>query len=333
MSRTDLESQATYQEAFEAILEVFRSAPAFVLTTHLNPDGDGLGCEAALAAALRQLGKKVKVVNHDPLPEVYRFLPLQEMLEVAPLALTGEEVVVYLECPSQDRAGACLQGLHPDIRTINIDHHVFNTHYGTYNLVDPGAAAAGEQIWDLLKALGVEISEAVGIGVYTAIATDTGQFMYASVTGKTHRIVAELLDAGLPHDQINQQIYQQLPLSTIRLLSKALGTLSSQNQGRVCSFHVTRSMLRATGALPSQTENFVNYARAIQGVEVAVFFQEMGTKKIKISLRSRGKIDVFKIAHALGGGGHRRAAGVTLEHALSEARERVLELVDHALAE
>jgi bifunctional oligoribonuclease and PAP phosphatase NrnA len=332
MVEQKLEKDPAYVREFERTLEVIERAQTFLLTTHLNPDGDGLGCESALSLALECLGKTVTVVNAHPVPAIYHFLPNQENFLTQPPAGVVYDAAIMLECPDEQRFGGVLAipGGARDI--INLDHHVFNTRYGTVNLVDPTAAAAGEQVWDLLMALDCPVDKRQAIGIYTAIATDTGQFKYSSVTPRTHRIVAQLLELGLETGYMNEQIYERVPRAAMQLLGMALGQVRYNAAGTVGWFAVTQAMLHAAGAAENQTENFINYVRSVEGVEVAIFFQEMSDGQVKISFRSRGRVDVSALAHALGGGGHKRAAGVTLALTLAEAQTRVLTAVEATLA-
>jgi phosphoesterase RecJ-like protein len=331
MVEQKLEKDPGYVQEFERALDVIDRGQTFLLTTHLNPDGDGLGCESALSLALACLGKTVTVVNANPVPAVYHFLPNQETFLTQPPAGVVYDVAIMLECPDEQRFGGVLAipgGAH---EIINLDHHVFNTRYGTVNMVDPTAAAAGEQVWDLLTALDCPVDKAMAIGIYTAIATDTGQFKYSSVTPRTHRVVAQLLELGLEVGFMNEQIYERVPRAAMTLLGMALEKVQYNAAGSLGWFTVTQAMLRAAGAAENQTENFINYVRSVEGVQVAVFFQEMGDGKVKVSFRSRGRVDVSALAHDLGGGGHKRAAGVTLALPLAEAQTRVLAAVESAL--
>ncbi|NTV53666.1 MAG: bifunctional oligoribonuclease/PAP phosphatase NrnA [Candidatus Firestonebacteria bacterium] len=332
MVEQKLEKDPAYVREFERTLDVIDRAQTFFLTTHLNPDGDGLGCESALSLALTCLGKTVTVVNAHPVPAVYHFLPNQEtFLTQAPPGVIYD-VAIMLECPDEQRSGGVLPIPGGAREIINLDHHVFNTRYGTVNLIDPTAAAAGEQVWDLLMALDCPVDKAMAIGIYTAIATDTGQFKYPSVTPRTHRVVAQLLELGLEVGFMNEQIYERVPRAAMRLLGMALEKVAYNAAGTVGWFAVTQDMLRAAGAAENQTENFINYVRSVEGVQVAIFFQEMSDGRVKVSFRSRGRVDVSALAYALGGGGHKRAAGVTLTQSLAEAQARVLAAVETSLA-
>jgi bifunctional oligoribonuclease and PAP phosphatase NrnA len=327
-----LERDPAYEREFQRTLEIISQYSDFVLTTHLNPDGDGLGCESALSLALQGMGKKVTVVNAHPLPDMYRFLPASETFRTESTHSTPHEVAILLECPDEARAGGIITRSQGVPLVVNLDHHVFNNRYGSVNLIDPTAAAVGEQVWDLLRALDCPVDKAMAVGIYTAIATDTGHFKYPSVTPRTHRIVAELLEMGLEIAYMNEQLYERVPAEALELLALGLSTVHYQSNRRVGYFSITQDMLTRSGAKANQTENFVNYVRAVDGVEVAVFFLETDSGQIKVSFRSRGRVDVSTLALQLGGGGHQRAAGALVSGPLGVAQKLVLPLVEKALA-
>lgn len=329
----NLPPEPEYRNRLREAADLIRNHRNFFLTTHRNPDGDGLGCESALHAALTKLGKQVTVVNVHPLPETYRFLPASGLFQTKPREMEHFEVAVFLECPDLERSGMVLPVPGGADHILNIDHHAFNSRFGTVNLIDPSAAAAGEQIWDLLECLDFKVGEEEAVGLYTALATDTGNFRYASVTPQTHRIAAELLAAGVRPGEMNERLYEQTPPEVLKLLSAALARVRFSRDGRLGWFAVTRADVQVSGARENQTENFVNHVRAVKGVDVAVFFQEMNSGEIKISFRSRNRVDVAELARGLGGGGHARAAGVTLRGTLEVVQPRVLEAVEKKLAE
>lgn len=324
MMEQRLERDPVYDQEFARAIQVIEKHNDFILTTHINPDGDGLGCESALFLALTGMGKKVTVVNANATPALYDFLPHRDAFNVETRHTQHHEVAIFLECPDEQRAGEVIDISRGASHVINIDHHVFNSRFGTVNLIDPTAAAAGEQVWDLLGGLKCRLDNLMAIGIYTAIATDTGHFKYAGVTPRTHRIIAQLLELGVKPDYMNEQLYERVPLEGLHLLAMSLSWVRHNARHNVGWFSVTQDMITATGAKESNTENFVNYVRAVKGVEVAAFFLETHEGKTKISFRSRGKIDVSIIARQLGGGGHQRAAGVLLSESLESAQAHVL---------
>ena len=328
MMEQRLERDPVYDQEFARAIQVIEKHNDFILTTHINPDGDGLGCESALSLALTGMGKKVTVVNANATPALYSFLPNRDSFNVATGYSQHHEVAIFLECPDEQRAGGVIDISRGASQVINIDHHVFNSRFGTVNLIDPTAAAAGEQVWDLLEGLKCQCDKLMAIGIYTAIATDTGHFKYAGVTARTHQIIAQLVELGVRPNYMNEQLYERVPVEGLHLLAMALAWVRFNARHNVGWFSVTQDMLTATGAQESNTENFVNYVRAVEGVEVAVFFLETREGKTKISFRSRGAIDVSIIARQLGGGGHQRAAGVLLSEPLELAQARVLTEVE-----
>ncbi|MEW6516754.1 MAG: bifunctional oligoribonuclease/PAP phosphatase NrnA [candidate division FCPU426 bacterium] len=328
MVEQKLERDPNYEVELERALEVIAKHKDFVLTTHVNPDGDGLGCESALYLALTSMGKEVTVVNADPVPDLYHFLPAGEDFIATSQYDRKHEVAILLECPDVQRAGGVLRLPESAPHVINIDHHVYNTRYGTINLVDPTAAAAGEQIWDLVRALDCARDQRMAIGIYTAIATDTGHFKYAGVTPRTHRVIAELLELGVQPGYMNEQLYERVPAEALKLLAMSLCGVRYNTRRDVGWFGITQAMLKESHARANQTENFVNYVRAVDGVEVAVFFMETENGKIKVSFRSRGNVDVSIIAVEFGGGGHQRAAGALLPGPMDAVQAKVLAAVE-----
>jgi bifunctional oligoribonuclease and PAP phosphatase NrnA len=328
MVEQKIERDPMYEQEFEKAIELINANQDFVLTTHINPDGDGLGSESALLLALTSMGKKVTVVNANPTPDLYHYLPEREQYLVAGKHTQTHDVAIYLECPDEARSGNVLTLPAGAKHVINVDHHVYNSRYGTVNLIDPTAAAAGEQIWDLICALNCPRNKRMAIGLYTAIATDTGHFKYAGVTPRTHQIIAELIGLGVQPSYMNEQLYERVPSVGLKLLAMGLCGVQYNDKKNVGWFSVTQDMLKQSNANANQTENFVNYVRAVDGVEVAVFFMENDKGKIKMSFRSRGAVDVSAIAHQFGGGGHQRAAGALLPGPLDAVQAQVITEVE-----
>ncbi|MCD4813145.1 bifunctional oligoribonuclease/PAP phosphatase NrnA [bacterium] len=328
MVEQKLERDSAYEQEFEKAVEIIGACQDFVLTTHLNPDGDGLGSESALLMALTGMGKKVTVVNVHPTPELYHYLPEREQFQVTSQHTQHHEVAIFLECPDEKRSGGVIAVPSGADHIINIDHHVFNSRYGTVNLIDPTAAAAGEQVWDLICALNCSRNQRMAIGLYTAIATDTGHFKYAGVTQQTHRIIGELIALGVQPGYMNEQLYERVPAPSLSLLARGLCGVKYNAKKNVGWFSITQDMLKETGTNANQTENFVNYVRAVDGVEVAVFFMETKEGKVKLSFRSRGAVDVSTIALTFGGGGHQRAAGALMPGPLESAEHKVIAEVE-----
>jgi len=312
----------------EAVAERLREASSVLVTTHAAPDGDAIGSELGIAAVLSALGKQVTVANRDPHPAALSFLPGTDRLTRAddlPADLAGAfDLVVVVDCPGLDRPK--LEGL-DRLPVVEIDHHLENGLFGEVSFVDEAASATGELVLEVVDATGVGLSAELATALYVAIVTDTGDFRYANTTPRTLRAAARLIEAGAVPTAIAQALWEQVPARVVRLTGAVLTTLQLAARGRVAVVHCDEAMLAAAGAGREDTEDLVNYARAIAGVEVAVFLKAFTADSVRISLRSRGSVDVQSIARGFGGGGHREAAGCTVAGSLDEVRRTVVDAV------
>ena len=310
-------SQVRDDEAFGEAVRELRSSNKFLLTTHENPDGDALGSLLAMHLVLQALGKDSLMFlssREFPLPVEYRFLPLEEVFHEAPADLV-DRVLVFLDCGNIDRMP--VDWLQRDgSRVLNIDHHHDNTRFGTVNLVDVGASSTAEIVFELARALEVEITPEIALGLYVGLVTDTGRFMYENTTPKAHRIAAELVEAGVDVDDIYRRLYERVPLEKLRLTSRALDKVERVENGALAIAYLTKEDYRAAGASEVLTEGIIDYLRALDGACVAALVRdrEEGPQPRKVSLRSvDGTVDVSRIAREKGGGGHARAAGFSTE--------------------
>ena len=308
----------------DSVVEELRSAQKFLLTTHENPDGDALGSLLGMHGVLKALGKDSCMfmsADEFPLPWEYRKMPLDEVRTEPPGDL-GDRTVVFLDCGNIDRMPA--EFLQQDgVHIVNVDHHHDNTRFGTVNLVDPLASCTAEIVWELAKELGVEMTAAIGDPLYVGLVTDTGKFMYTNTSPRSHRMAAELIEAGVDAPGINRRLYEQLPYARLQLLSRALNSLQRYDDGAVTASSLSRADFEETGAVESDSEGIVDHLRAVNGTKVAVLIRELlsddRSGKRKISMRSTdGAVDVSQIARSFGGGGHRQAAGATSELSLDE---------------
>lgn len=314
------------------ILRIIRDNRTFLLGAHRHPDGDTVGSQLALRSFLEREGKTVKAVSVDPVPRIYHFLPGWEKIQITQKLEEPFDVAIILECSDLFRAGAVID-LNQWVKiTINIDHHVTSEYFGEYNLVNPSASSTAEQIYNILKASGKPITPLEALYLYVGIITDTGRFQEANTTSSAHTIAAEFISKGmmLSPVEVASEIYEKNTARGMKLLSMALSTLELHLQDRVSSIVVTREMYRQTGAKEEDTEGFINFARAIQGIKVAVFFKESDSG-VKVSFRSRENIDVNDLASRFGGGGHKRAAGCLLKVPLEEAREKIFKEIEKLL--
>ncbi len=314
-------------EIMGEILEVLKEHKTFLISSHINPDGDAVGSQLALCSVLSDLGKTVFVVNSDPVPPVYNFLPDFEVF-CTESTIQNVEVAIILDCGSLNRIGEELAArIRPSQALINIDHHNGNDQFGTHNLVDVGACAAAELVFDLLEYGDIEIGRDRAICLYTGILTDTGSFKYGNTTAKAHRIAARLIDEGVSPDRIAELIYEIIPYQRAKLFAMALETLQLSSDGKIAWMSVTQEMHRQTGTGSLDTTDFIDYARCLKDTEVVAFFRELQNGDIKISLRSKTGLCVDQVAAMFGGGGHKAAAGCTISEPLDKAISMILEAV------
>lgn len=319
-------------DIIEIILNVIANHDSFVISTHVKPDGDALGSQFGLYSLLKDLGKHVSVVNNEPVPSLYAFLPFSDVLLQQPPA-EQFEILIVTDAGNLRRIGEKLEkSLTPQKAIINIDHHKTNERFGLYNLVLPGVSSTSELIYRIIKRFyPTKIGLERAICLYTGIMTDTGGFRYSNTTPETHRIAADLISEGVPHDKIYEHVYETTSANRIRLLSLVLKTLQLTDDGRIGWAYITQDMYALTQTTKDDTENFINYVRYIDTVDVAVLYREMEEGDTKVSFRSKDSIDVSKIAAAFGGGGHTNAAGCALEMSIAEAEKTILPAIRQIL--
>jgi phosphoesterase RecJ-like protein len=302
----------------ERISAELRSRRRFLLTAHEGPDGDALGSLLGMHHLLTQLGKDSVMflaAKEFPLPIEYRFLPLEEVFHEPPADM-GCRTVVFLDCGNIDRMPVdFLSEGGNDV--INIDHHHDNTRFGDFNLVDVEASCTAEIVYDLALLLGARITKEIAAALYVGLITDTGKFMYENTTAHTHRIAAELIDAGVDVDDTYRRLYEHVPLEKLRLVARALDGIQRHCEGRLVVTYITAADYEATGAGEEMTEGVIDHLRSIEDTKVAAVVRDLGSRgraARKVSLRSsEGDVDVSAIARKNGGGGHKRAAGFSTD--------------------
>ena len=312
-------------DGFEEVAAFLAAGRRFLLTGHRNPDGDSLGSCLALAFALRNAGKEAQVVMRDPWASSYDPLPGLDTVTVAealPAGWPAEfDALVALECPGADRPG------YPNLldgKVINVDHHPGNARYGALNLVDVEAAAAGEVVADLLDRLAWTITPEIATNLWVALVSDTGSFRYSNTTPKALALGARLVGAGVRPGEVNEFLFEALPLSALRLEMLVLETLTLHDGGRVATLELPRRFFDASTARSADTENLVNRARGIEGVVAAALIRESDEPgEFRCSLRSKGTVDVRAVAGLFAGGGHRNASGCRI-HGTAESVRREL---------
>ncbi len=291
----------------------------FILTSHARPDGDAVGSVLACGQILRSMGKQADVVLSDGVPYIYKPLPFAETVLVSPTAPPEYEAAIILECDSVQRTR--LEGLENHY-LINIDHHSTARPFANVNWIDPSACATAEMIFRLAREAGVKISADVATCLYTAVLTDTGSFCFNGTNERTFALAQELVRSGADPARIAQSVYFSNPYSKMRLLGSALSNL--HRDGELAWMYISRDQMDRAGAVDEDTEGLVNYALAIEGIEVAIFFREQADGRFRVSLRSKGRVNVASVAERFGGGGHECASGCSLEGPLSVAVERIL---------
>lgn len=307
----------------------------FLLTTHIRPDGDGLGSQLALAEGLRLQGKDVRMVVASSIPSRYDFLDPERRIERFTLpgeAWRNTDAAIVLDTGTWNQLGdfgTFLASL-PATKAV-IDHHMTQDDLGALRLVDTTAEATGRLVHEALLALLGEIPRAAANPLFTALAMDTGWFRHSNTTAATFALAAELVKAGAQPDMLHEKLYEQNSLARYKLMGLALDRLQTVSEGKVAYTEIHRDDYAATGALPSDTEDLINFTRSLIGVQIGLLFMEQPRGGVKVSFRARAPMDVARVAERFGGGGHRLASGATVDATLPEARRRVLEAVQAAL--
>jgi bifunctional oligoribonuclease and PAP phosphatase NrnA len=291
----------------------------FLLTSHARADGDAVGSTLACSEILRRMGKQAEVVLRDGVPRVYQKLPFAATVIHAERVNGNYDAAILLECDSIQRTR--LHGLENHF-LINIDHHRSGRAFAHVNWIDPKAVATAEMVYRLAKQADVKISPEVATCLYTAVLTDTGSFMFEGTSEHTFELARELVLAGADPARCARHVYFGHSTAKIRLLGAALSAL--QREGPLAWIWVTQEQMERVGAKEEDCEGLVNYALSIGDVEVAAFFRELPDRRFRVSLRSKGKLDVAQIAEQFGGGGHACASGCAVEGPLHAAVERIL---------
>lgn len=309
--------------AIERVAAEIRRRDRFLLTAHEGPDGDALGSLLGMHHLLTQLGKDSVMflaAKEFPLPIEYRFLPLEEVFHEPPADLR-DRAVVFLDCGNIDRMPVDFLADGENFR-INVDHHHDNTLFGDVNLVEVDASCTAEIVYELAVLLGAELTPEMASALYVGMVTDTGQFMYENSNARTHRIAAELIEAGVEVDETYRRLYEHVPIEKLRLLSRALDGIERHCDGALVLAYITAADYEASGAGEEMTEGIIDHLRSVEGCLVAALIRDLGDRgrsARKVSLRSSGgEIDVSAIAREHGGGGHKRAAGFSTDLEIEE---------------
>jgi phosphoesterase RecJ-like protein len=292
------------------VVELIENKKNFGITTHVKPDGDGVGSSLGLCWLLRSLGKSAEVIVRGEIPPSYRSLPGADEIRDVETLDKDYDAVFVIECSDLERPG--INGLDTQL-TVNIDHHATSEHFGSINWIDSTASAVGEMIYNLCKAIGGRVTREIAECVYMALVTDTGSFHFPNTTERTLKVASELVKAGANPASVSEAVYNNYPWSRIELLRQVLGTVKRDASGRVASMRQTLAMRAEAAAVDGDNNGFVNIPLAAREVLAVVYMREVGDDKYRVSLRSKGDINVAKVAEKFGGGGHKNAAGLSVE--------------------
>lgn len=314
-------------------IEAINKGKRFLISAHVNLEGDSIGSQLAMKGLLKAMGKTAFIIDSDPVPAHYKFLPKANEISNKIDKKADFDTAIVLDCPTLKRTGKVAELISRDKVIINIDHHVSNERFGDVNWVDPNASSAGELVFKLFKKTGERLTKEAALNLYIAILTDTGSFNYDNTSSLTHEIAGELLDYGLEPAVVSENVYERRSIEDIKLLGLVLSTIKVNDTGEVAYLELTNDVLKKTGADVAKSEGFVNYARSIDKVKVAVLFREEEKEeaRIHVSLRAKGTVDVNRIASYFGGGGHVRASGCIVEGSLAAVEKKVLAKIEEML--
>ena len=307
---------------------MIESKRRFGITSHVRPDGDALGSSLGLYWLLRALDKEPEVIMRDPVPHAYQKLPGAGLVRVTSRIDRPYDAVFVIECSDITRPG--LEDLDKQL-VVNIDHHSTTSLFGTINWIDSTASAVGEMVYNLCKAIGVRPTKELAECVYTALVTDTGSFHYSNTSERTFKVASELVRAGVKPAKIAQNVFSSYPWSKIELMGRVLATARRDPSGRVAWLRQTLDMQGETHASDEDADGFVNYPLSCGDVDAVAFLKETAPGVYRVSLRSKGDVNVARVAERFGGGGHRNAAGCTLRGDWDETEQLVVSLLLEAV--
>jgi phosphoesterase RecJ-like protein len=310
------------------IVDAVRARQRFVLSSHSRPDGDSIGSQLAMVYALREMGKEAAAVNADPASPPLMAFPGVRDIRIAPSVEGDFEAAIIMECGDLKRTG--VTGLERYF-VINIDHHPGNTGYGQINWFDASAAACAEMVYDVVRALGVPLTEEIATHVYLAILTDTGSFHYSGISPRTFEICRECLEAGVDPVMVARNVYDSNNMGRLKLFGAVLGAMQIDQTGRIAIVYVDHEMARIAGGTYEDTEGLVNLPLTVKEIEAVVFFKQEKGDEYRVSLRSKGDVDINAIAKEYGGGGHKNASGCTISGPIEELQKTIVGKIENAI--
>ena len=310
------------------IVEAIRARQRFVISSHSRPDGDSIGSQLAAAYALRALGKQVTVVNADPAPPPLMQFPGVPEITIADRADGEFDAAVIMECGDLARTGVA--GLERFF-VINIDHHPGNSAYGQANWFDASAAACGEMVFDLVRELNVPLTRDIATHIYLAILTDTGSFHYSTLSPRTFDICRETLEAGVDPVLVARNVYDSNNIGRLKLFGALLNAMQIDPTARIAIMYFDHEMARRTGGTYEDTEGIINLPLTVKEIQAVVFFKQAEGDEYRVSMRSKGDIDIGAVAKEFGGGGHKNAAGCTVTGPIDALQKTFIEKIEEAI--
>jgi len=318
----------TTSPEIQKIVDAIRTRQRFVLSSHSRPDGDSIGSQLAMAYALKALGKDAVAVNADPAPAPLMAFPGVPDIVIAPTVEGEFDAAIIMECGDLARTGVA--GLERFF-VVNIDHHPGNTGYGQINWFDARAAACGEMVFDLVRALGVPLSVEIATHIYLAILTDTGSFHYSSISPRTFDICRETLHAGVDPVLVARNVYDSNNMGRLKLFGAVLSAMQIDQSGRIAIVYLDHEMARAAGGTYEDTEGLINLPLTVKEIQAVVFFKQEEGDQYRVSMRSKGPIDIGGVAKEFGGGGHKNAAGCTVTGPVDALQKQFVEKIERAV--
>lgn len=313
------------------ILDIIEKSNKIGVTFHQSPDGDSLGSSTALVQGLRLLSKDAYLISKEIIPDTFTYLKCsEEITGLKDYVQEETDLVIVVDCGDFKRINGNLQREDRSYAIINLDHHMSNEKYGDLNYVDTKASAVGEIIFDLLNLLNVEITKDIALSLYTSILTDTSSFKHSNTTSRTHEIAGSLLKTGIDFNAVQRRVFENKDFRKVKFFGKVIDTINLQSEGKVVFMEITNDMLEESGLESMDSAEVIHFGTMISGVEVVALFKE-SKGGVKVSLRSKQKVDVAKIAEMFNGGGHVRAAGLFYEGTMETVKERINKILENEL--
>jgi phosphoesterase RecJ-like protein len=310
----------------QQIADAIRARRRFVISSHSRPDGDSIGSSLAMAYALKALGKEAHVVHKDRAASPLLAFPGVQEIEIADRVEGEFDAAIIMECG--DLARTDVEGLERFF-VINIDHHPGNAAYGQLNWFDAGAAACGEMVFDVVSALGVPLTHEIATHLYLAILTDTGSFHYSSISPRTFDICRKTLEAGVDPVLVARNVYDSNNLGRLKLFGSVLSAMQIDATGRIAILYLDHEMARAAGGTYEDTEGLINLPLTVKEIQAVVFFKQTEGDQYRVSMRSKGDVDIGAVAKEFGGGGHKNAAGCAVTGAIDALQKTFVEKMEH----